>query len=196
MWVLVQAMTSPSGVARQAQDVLCIFSTALLGLLSYQGAKPDYRSGWGIPLAALFSSGRTGKAPIMVATAVKKLGHVRPVCYSRTRLYIAATTLERGNVIAAGCLLLEATRCYAMAMCEAHEIKPARSLKRAVRQLLKAKQLTDDGAEWLRECIKYGECCQRCRRVSPAEIEVSISLLHLLLDHSPELELPTRGGMV
>ena len=130
----------------------------------------------------------------MVATCVPELGQRRPVCYSRTRLYIAATTLDRGNVIAAGCLLHEATRCYVLAMCEAHKIKPARSLKRAVRQLLKAKQLSDDGAMWLRDCIKYGERCQRCRRVSPAEIEVSISLLHLMLDGSPELELPTRGG--
>ncbi len=132
----------------------------------------------------------------MVTAIVSKIGEIRPVCFARSCLYRAANALERGDTIAAGCLLYEATRRYLLAMCEAHDVKPGRSIKRVVRQLVTAKQLTDDGASWLRDCLDYGERCQHCRRVKPELIEASISLLHLLLDCSPELELPTRGGGV
>ncbi len=132
----------------------------------------------------------------MVTIAVKTLGQRRPTCYARPALREAADAHERKDIIAAGCWLHEAVRRYLLAMCEAHNIKPAKSLELVVHQLLDAKQLTDDGLQWLKDSIMYGENCRNCRYTMPALVEVSISLLHLLLDNSPELELPTRGGVL
>ena len=132
----------------------------------------------------------------MVTAIVFRLGQRRPVCFARPSLNRAACALDRGDVIAAGCLLHEATGRLLIALCEAHDIKPGRSLRRVIRQLLAANVMTADSAVWLREFLDYGERCQRCRRVDAMLIETCISLLHLLLDCATELELPTRGGAV
>lgn len=132
----------------------------------------------------------------MVATTLKTLGQQRPVCYARPALREAADAHERKDLVAAGCWLHEATRRYLLAMCESHGLEPAGSLDMIVHQLLDAKHITDDGWLWLKDAIMYGENCRDCRYVMPALIEVSISLVHILLDNSPELELPKRGGRV
>ncbi len=132
----------------------------------------------------------------MVKLSVPSLGQRRPTCYALPALREAADAHDRKDIIAAGCWLYEATRRYLLSMCEAHKIEPVSDLDLIVGQLVEAKELTKDGAQWLHDCIMYGEKCQRCRYTMPALIEVSIGLLHLLLDHSPELELPTRGGQL
>ena len=130
----------------------------------------------------------------MVKLTVKTLGQRRPTCYARPALREAADAHDRKDIIAAGCWLYEATRRYLLGMCEAHKIEPVSDLDLVVGKLLAAKQLTGDGSQWLHDAIMRGENCQRCRYTMPALIEGSIGFLHLLLDHSPELELPTRGG--
>ena len=132
----------------------------------------------------------------MVAAIVTRLGERKPVCYALPALREAADAHERKEIVTAGCWLYEATRRYLMSMCEAHKIEPVSDLDLVVGQLLAAKQLTGDGSQWLHDAIMFGENCQRCRYTMPALIEVSISLLHLMLENSPELELPTRGGQI
>lgn len=132
----------------------------------------------------------------MVAPIHAKLGMVRPLCLARPMLFSAQESLEAGYIAEAGVKLLEAVRRYVTAMCQAHEITPAKSLRRVVRQLTLANQLTDCGADWLLEAIDRGDQCLRCERVQLCLLKYSITCLHLLLDHSPELDQPNREGGV
>ena len=132
----------------------------------------------------------------MVKLSVKTLGQRRPTCYARPQLYAAHASLDRGDTIAGGVQLLEAMRRYVAAMCVAHCVKPARSLRRVIKQLLAAKGIDDSIAEWLNEIVDMGQKCQQCQSVKPKVVEAGVCFMHVILDHSTELELPTRGGVV
>jgi len=132
----------------------------------------------------------------MVRTAVPTLGYRRPVCLARPILSSAEYDSQSGYHTSAGVKLLEATRRYLIAMSEAYGIRPAKSPRRVVKQLIKAKVITDGPGQWLLDIIDIGRKCQQCRHVDPSSIEFAISILRGFLDAAHELDLPTRGGAV
>ena len=130
----------------------------------------------------------------MVMCSVQELGRVRPVCFARTLLYSAQDAIDRGEAHSAGIMLLRATRYYLEAMCIAHDVKPAKSLLRVIRQLRKAHGINEGIDDWLQEITKVGLKCVRCERVQPVSVENCIAFLHFILNNSPEVEFPTREG--
>lgn len=130
----------------------------------------------------------------MVAPTNAKLGMVRPLCLARPMLFKAQASLEAGYIAEAGVKLQEAVRRFTTAVCQAHGITPAKSLRRVVRQLVEAQHLGDGDGDWLLEAIGYADQCIRCEHVKLSLLQVSITCLHCLLDCSPELDQPNREG--
>jgi len=130
----------------------------------------------------------------MVMLAVQSLGQTRPLCFARTTLFAAQRSLDAGNVTTAGVKLLKASRLYLDAMCIAHDIKPAKSSRRVIRQLLKAGGINKGMDEWLAEIVKTGTHCANCEPIQLNVVEGCISFLHFILDNSPEVDFPTRDG--
>lgn len=134
----------------------------------------------------------------MVTAIVSELGKVRPTCFARTMLFAATRSLEFGDIVKAGCQLREAVNRYLLAMCEAHDCMPRKKLHRTPARL--ARKLYRKGAcefgdyTWLREMIDCGNRCARCKPVRGSLVETGIMLMHLILDHCPEILLPERQG--
>ena len=136
----------------------------------------------------------------MVVCVVSELGKVRPVCFARSLLFTAADSLEAGDITKAGCQLREAVSRYLIAMCEAHNCTPQKKQLRTPavmnRALLKAGGVDRGIYDWLREIIGYGNRAAHCRPVRSELIETSISIMCIVLDESPEINLPERTGGV
>lgn len=134
----------------------------------------------------------------MVMAIVSELGKVRPVCLSRFYLNRAIEALEAGNTIQAGCLLREAIHRYLDALCQYHKIEIRKRRDRTpsimLRALWKAKQFDEGGYSWVRESIEVGNKLAHCKPVKASLVESCISLMHCLMDYSPEIIFPTREG--
>ena len=134
----------------------------------------------------------------MVTTIVSELGKVRPVCFARSQLLMAANSLEAGNIIKADRQLWVAVCRYLESMCEAHNCTPKRKRLRTpavmARALFKAGGIDRAIYDWLRELIDYAGWCASGRIVRVSIIETSISWMHVMLDSSPEINLPERQG--
>jgi hypothetical protein len=136
----------------------------------------------------------------MVMALVTDLGKVRPVCLSRLYLNRSYDALERGDLIAAGCLLREAIHRYLDALCQYHKVqipkKHDRTCSVMAKALWKAKHFESCGYQWVRESIQYGNKLAHCKPVRPSLVSCCIDLLHTLMDNSPEIIFATRGGGV
>jgi hypothetical protein len=136
----------------------------------------------------------------MVMALVTDLGKVRPVCLSRLYLNRSHDALERGDTLAAGCLLREAVIRYLTALCEYHDCTPVRKCDRKAMAMLRAlrrkDQFTTDGFEWVKEAIAIGGRLTHCKPVRPSLVELSMSLLSSLMDCSSEIIFPNRNGGV
>ena len=134
----------------------------------------------------------------MVMAVVSELGKVRPVCFARSMLLKAADSMDRGETTTAGCQLREAVSRYLFAMCEAHDCLPRkkehRTPARMARAVYKAGALQGGGYQWLTEIIDAGNRCAHCRPVRVSLLRTCISLMHTVLDYSPEILSPERQG--
>ena len=143
-------------------------------------------------------SWRRRKGNIMVVCAVQELGKVRPVCFARSMLSAASDSLEAGDAFKAGYQLREAVSRYLTAMCEAHNCKPRKKHPRTsgemARALFKGGGIDRGIYDWLREIIDCADLCARWRISRSRLIKTSISLMHFMLDNSPEINLPERAG--
>ncbi len=134
----------------------------------------------------------------MVALASPDLFKFRPVCLSRLYLYRAHSALERGDTIAAGCLLREAVTRYLTALCQYGDCLPRkrdRTPANMLRVLREAHQLGDDDCEAIRMVIDVGNKLAHCKAVRPSRVEYYIHYLNELCDATPELVYPTREGI-
>lgn len=134
----------------------------------------------------------------MVTALVSDLGKVRPVCMSRFYLNRALDALENGNKFEAGVLLREGIARYLEALCQYYDCQPKRPRDRTpstlARSLWKNGHLPDGAYQWIREAIDYGNRLAHAKPVKASLIECSITLVHWLMDRSPELIFPTREG--
>jgi hypothetical protein len=108
---------------------------------------------------------------------------------SRMYLHRAHEALNRGDLIAAGCLLREAAHRQLVAMCHWYGCTPKKARRRRpmdlARALRDAKACGDGGFEWLREIITAGNTAAHCGRVDRGTLRAAISLLHYFIDADP-----------
>lgn len=132
----------------------------------------------------------------MVASTVRFFWQKPVECNARWTLYSAQTSLERGDMIAAGCKLREALRSYLHAECEYAACLPKGRRRHLSRQysprtlanaLRKAGHLEDGCYAWAVEMIEIGNKAAHLTFVRPQEIATAINLLHSFLDSSPYL---------
>ncbi len=134
----------------------------------------------------------------MVALAAKTLG-ARPVaCNARPLLFAAHASLERGDMIAAGCRLREAVRLFLVAELTYWECMPKKkndhTPRRLVMALTKAGQCGPDVAEWIHELLEIGNTLAHCGFVKRSVVSCALSMAHSLLDGSPYLVQPVAAG--
>lgn len=151
------------------------------------------------PLQAVLSSRHSGdarKGRAVVASTVRFFWQKPVQCDARWTLFSAQTSLDRGDMIAAGCKLREALRSYLYAECEYSACLPkGRRGKRApqyaprtlANALKKAGHLNDGGYDLIIEMIVIGNNVAHLVFVRPQEIEAAIHLMHSFLDSSPYL---------
>jgi hypothetical protein len=137
----------------------------------------------------------------MVTLAVDSLQQYLRPCFARPKLFEAQDALDRGDMIAAGCLLREAARRFLVAQCEYHGLKTSKREQQSPRVLLK----TLDKAghckgccfEWMQDIIDTGNKLAHCQPVKESLVSCCIDLLHNLLDYSTgHVELRREGGAV
>ena len=131
---------------------------------------------------------------------VKTFGAKPVVCNARPLFYAAATSLERGDVIAAGCKLREAIRLWLHAECVYADCLPATKKRPELppivlaKALKKAGELTPDCFEWIKEAIDIANQCAHCVFVRASMVECCISLCVSLMDSSPYLVQSAAAG--
>ena len=137
----------------------------------------------------------------MVAICVGTLGHQPVECNARPMFFRAGQSLERRDLIAAGCELREAVRRWLHAECEYHECMPkprkgpsTTLAPRALAKALKKKGLTGSAFDLVMEIIEIGNKAAHLAFVTPREISTAIAVSRLLLDGSPYLVESTAGG--
>jgi hypothetical protein len=134
----------------------------------------------------------------MVTALVTELGKVRPICFARFYLNRAASELERGDRISAGCLMREAIQRYLTALCDHHCCLPGRDIDRTpaklLRTLQKQNKLPECAYIWIKESIEVGNKLAHCHLIRTALVRTCIELLHFIIDHTTELVFPTREG--
>jgi hypothetical protein len=65
-----------------------------------------------------------------------------------------------------------------------------------LRALRRQNQFTASGFEWAKESIEIANRLVRCKPVHPSLVELSVDLLHSLMDCSNEIVFTTRKGGV
>jgi hypothetical protein len=123
---------------------------------------------------------------------------VNLTCNARPLLLSAQASLDRGDVIAAGCQLREAARLYLHGECMAHDCLPSRRSGRGPRQLSyelhKAGILQSGMFGYMDWIITVGNKAAHCRLLQTSDVKHAIGLLRVFLNHSPYLVQPTAEG--
>jgi hypothetical protein len=128
-----------------------------------------------------------------------RLPSQRPVkCSARMTLFASHYSLERGDLIAAGCKLREAMRQFLHAECEFWGCLPTRNFELMpmglAKALRKAGQMDPGDFQWVSEIIGIGNRAAHVEFVQRQEIETALKFAHLFLDGSPYLVQPACGG--
>ncbi|MCA9258507.1 MAG: hypothetical protein KDA61_04875 [Planctomycetales bacterium] len=118
---------------------------------------------------------------------------------SPTLLVVARSraAINRGDLIAAGCLLRQAVRDFAWALVELHrlEIDPKR---RATKKVLV--RLRDEGrlpameAQWLHEALHFGNCSAHCDPPEEHLLRAALMMIEDLAAHETGVDFPVRKG--
>jgi hypothetical protein len=136
----------------------------------------------------------------MVSLAVHTFGQAPVTCNARPLLFAAHASLERGDIIAAGCKLREGIRVWLHAECTYYDCLPKvrgnkpippRVLAKALR---KSGELGPDIHEWIVEAVDVGNKAAHLEGVRPSLIACCLDLIHSLLDHSTYLQSPFADG--
>jgi len=133
----------------------------------------------------------------MVALSVRFIEQKPVTCNARLLLFQAHSSLESGDVIAAGCKLREAVRLYLLAECTYWDCLPAKPKQHPSAALLlnaMRKAKPEYGWDWLQEILDYGNQLAHCQFVRRGVIEASLSIMHLYLDSATYLVQPIAAG--
>jgi len=136
------------------------------------------------------------------SATVPRFGMVGKLNFARAFLFRAADALQRGDVIAAACLLREAIRRQCWAECQWFDCLPQGASDRTppmtlIKALKKAGQCghEDYGFDCVKEMIQLANAVVHCQPIKAKYIGSSISLLHCMIDATPCNEPTNMAGL-
>ena len=134
----------------------------------------------------------------MVAPAVPEFGRVLTLNFARAYLFRAAEALDRGDLIAAGCLLREAIRRQCWAECEWNGCLPQNvSLRTPPVTLLRAlarASKCEANFSWVKEMIETANAAAHCIPVKRSELRFAIETFHGVIDDCSSLQPANIAG--